>query len=742
MILLTVLGITLPALATFAAVRKWVMPVPWRNALGFLFLTFAFLHGAVFTSKVPVPVDEVARGYPYRGLFGDVIAKNPMTNDTARLFLPWMQTARQELAQGHLPLWNRHAFSGYPLLANAEAAPFSPLFLSTLFVPLPKQIVAMAGLKVFFALLFTFLFLRREGVSEGAATFGAVAYAFSSFQTVTLYYSTSAVTALLPAVVFSVFHALERPARSSIVFVAATVATIFANGHPESVLHVAIAVAVLLAIDLAFEKRVIEGAGRPGSNDHRRWLTSLRAPLSGALCGAAIALPIWLPAAQQVLLSTRYADLRAAKAMAPIPFTAIWAMLNPNGFGNPARHNWSWILNYMTVSESYVGLLVLVLFGCAAVSRHTTGRSRAWIVAAVVLFLVAMNWTPIGHLLNAVPPLSVAANDKLRFVTCFLAACVAAKFVDGAEVEARLNLVLVSLPLAGLAIYVYEKQLRLLRPSDLAGVAAVSLFLAAAIWPGRRRAPAWTACVLTTAELFAFNANFNRLVDAKYFRPSLPIIAALWQHAPREPFRVTGYDWVFLPNAAAQYGLEDIRGSDPMSYASYTRVLGKIAAVEPGTDVARVIDVEGPLIDFLNTRFLLAEPGASPREKWQLLYRGADGSLFENRRVQPRFFAPGARVGIEARSSSEFRLRISTPKPVRIESSQPLGPGWMVSLGGAQVSLRRVNEAFMGFDVPAGESEAVVSYMPMAFYGALPVALAGLLALGISGGKRSFGALE
>src|SRR6266851_1229011 len=161
-IVLLLLGIVLPAVLLVACVRRWIVPVPWTIALPLMTLTLVFLHGAVFSSRLPVPVDEVARGYPWRGLFGDVVAANPLTNDTVKLFLPWMQVAREELAHGRAPLWNRYSFAGYPLLANGESAPFSPLFLATLIVPLPKQIVAMAALKIFAALMFTYLFLKRE----------------------------------------------------------------------------------------------------------------------------------------------------------------------------------------------------------------------------------------------------------------------------------------------------------------------------------------------------------------------------------------------------------------------------------------------------------------------------------------------------------------------------------------------------------------------------------------------------
>ena len=64
---MTLLGIVLPAmLAVYALRRFFDIAVPARNAGLFLLLTLAFLHGAVFTGKLPVPVDEVARGYPWR----------------------------------------------------------------------------------------------------------------------------------------------------------------------------------------------------------------------------------------------------------------------------------------------------------------------------------------------------------------------------------------------------------------------------------------------------------------------------------------------------------------------------------------------------------------------------------------------------------------------------------------------------------------------------------------------------
>jgi hypothetical protein len=713
-IALLLLSIIIPAALLVAAVRRWIAPVPWRTALLFLLMTLAFLHGAVFTTKLPVPVDEAARGYPWHGLFGDIAVMNPLTNDTVKLFLPWMQVAREELASFRAPLWNRYSFAGYPLLANGESAPFSPLFLATLFVPLPKQLVAMAALKIFAALLFTSLFLKREQASDAAATFGAVVFAFSTVMTVFLYYSTASVVAFLPAAAFALLHAIDRQTKASIVFVALIVATLLANGHPESVLHIAIGCGGILVIDLL------------RATDRRDWLNRFRAPIIGAGLGLALGAPAWVPVLEQVRISERFATLFTAPHLASMPLTAAWGIISPNGFGNPLRHNWSWTQNYSSVAISYAGLLPLALVLAAGMSRRTAARERLLIVLAAILFLVAMNWSVVGHALNAIPPFNIVANDKLRFVCVFLLAVVVAKAVDS-EQPWGAALYISAFVVAALALYVYIKRSDLMRPVDLLGIAAILIFL---LLPQRFRA--WGAVALACGELFAFNAGFNALVDAKYFCPPLPIVDALRAHAPREPFRVAGLNWMFLPNASAQYALEDVRGSDPMAFADYDRFLQRFTVAESGSWVRRIVDPNRPELAFLNVRFLLAEPDASPGGPWHLIYRGIDGTLWENPAALPRFFAVAAKVrNLHNTAPGEFAMTVVSPGPTIVESSEPLGPGRRVYVRGQRVPLRHIDNAFIGFDVPAGESDIRVVYRPISFYASCAIALMTAIGLAI-----------
>lgn len=707
---MTFLGIALPSLLLALAVRRWVSPVTWGYVVVFLALTFGFLHGAVFTSKLPVPVDEVARGYPYKGVVGEVTPRNPLTNDTTKAMLPWMEVAREELFHFRAPLWNRYSFSGYPLLGNAQSAPFSPFFLATLFVPLPQQIVAMAGLKIFAALLFGFLFARRMGASDAAACFASIAFALSVFQTVYLYYPVTAVTSLLPAAFCAVLGAQETGRRRDLVFVALVVAALMANGHPESVLHVAIGVAGLLLIDLAL------------SPDRRAWLLRFRIPLGGAIAGLALSAPAWVPVLEQILLSTRLAELRRAGGhAASYPLTAAWAMISPNGFGNPARQNWNWIYNYSIVAVSYVGLLVLALFAGAMLSRKTAIRDRLWGLYAVLLWLIALGWTPIGRAFNAIPPFSITANDKLRFVALFVAAVIAARLLDRIRIW---HLTIGVLCAAG-AVYVYALRPAVLRPWDLIAPATVIVLLLLLLLVPRRFAPE-AAAVMLTAELIVLNSGFNALVKRRYYKPPLPIVEELYRIAPREPYRVAGLEWAFLPNASAQYGLEDIRGTDPMSYDAYTELLKPIVVDDRSIDFDRIVNVNHALLDVLNVRYLMTDPGAEPGGRWRPVYRGPDGALFENPTSRPRFWVDegDGDVAIRQHGPARFTLRITARTPVRISSSQGGGPGWKVSHG------ERVRGTFIGFRLPPGTHEIDVTYRPWSFWGSVPFAVAAALLLG------------
>jgi len=723
-------------------------------------LALMFTARGVFTPDMPVPLDEVVRGYPYRGLVGEVRSKNSLTNDTVKQILPWMHVVREQFSQGRAPLWNPYHFCGYPLLGNGQSAPFSPLFLATLFVPLPKQLVAMAGLKLFIALLFGYLLIRRETNSDGAALFGSAVFAFAVFNNCFLYYPMTAVTLLLPAAAYAVLACATGPTRAPFVLLILVVAALLAGGHPESVVHVAMAVAALLIVEWF----------APHWAPSRFSVRDLGRAVAAAVFGALISAPAWVPVVEQALVSLRVLSLRTVEASPHFPATALWAMANPDGFGNPAHGNWSWIFNYTHVASLYLGLIVTALVPAALLSPRASRRDRLLFMVTLLFFLASMDWLP-GRALDAVPPLSWVAHDRLRFVICFFAGLIVARTAIRLSSFDLFWTMLAAIVVSVLATYVFVKLLgKTLTPISSVGIVCLVVFCVIALW--RRDWAPGAAFVLTTIELFIFTLDYNAITDHRYYAPRLPIIDALKRAAsvaPPEPYRILGLDWVLLPNASAQYGLDDIRGSDPMEWADYVRFFRVAEVRDESIDVKRIVDPYHPAIDFLNVRYLLTEPGANLGGKWGLLYSGTDGELYENREFKGRFFVPPIlrRVSSqdwerELASSTDFhqtplvsgrdlppvivnpteaiittravgpdqlRLNVATTAPAVVASSHPFQWGWRVRVNGAKTKVMRVNGAFLGFQVPAGSSDVLIRYIPLSYWVPVGLSTVALLAL-------------
>jgi hypothetical protein len=742
---LTLAGIVLPSLLVTWMIRRWIARVDWRIAGLCLLLALGFVSRGVFSVNVPLPLDEVVRGWPYRGLTGEPQVKNYLTNDTVKQILPWMAAVREELAHGRAPLWDRYLFCGYPLLGNGQSAPFSPFFLATLFVPLPKQLVAMAGLKLFTALLFGYLFLRREGVGDAAALFGSIVFAFAIFNNCFLYYPMTAVTLLLPAAAYAVLACIDRAAAANFVLVALVVAALLAGGHPESVVHVALAVIALLIIDYCTRRRF-------------RWRDFARAS-AAALLGLLVAAPSWVPVLEMATMSNRVAWLKTIALGAPIPPTALWAMIAPDGFGNPAHHDWNWIGEYPQIASLYLGLIVTALFPAALFSRRAGTRDRLLAAVTLVFFVVSMHWTLLTRLFYAAPPLSWVGHDRLRFVVAFFAGIIAARTVSRLR---RDDVVIAAVTAVGLLALFTKAWLKmngrtLHGPLALTGALALAaFFVVARRFP--RRAPL-TACVLTLLELVVFTYDYNALNPRRWYAPRLPIVDALRRIAPAEPFRVVGRDWVFLPNAAAQYGLEDVRGSDPMEWGEYRKLFPPRDPFQESVGLRRFPDVDEPILDALNVRFLLAEPDLHLGGKWRSRYAGADGELYENAAWLPRFFVPrrvvasgdvhgvadfretavaegvdfanpeGVRLSTWSSQPTRFRLRVEAPSRALVASSQPAMRWWRVLVTGKPVETVRIDGAFLGFFVPPGSSEVVVEYRPLSWWAAVAGGVLGGLLL-------------
>ncbi|MFP5247078.1 MAG: hypothetical protein ACLGH0_10330, partial [Thermoanaerobaculia bacterium] len=232
--------------------NRFFRPVPWRLVALFVVLVAAYQHQTLFTSQVDLPARLTYHAYPWKATGTPAIQAN--TGIVFSQLAPWTRVAREQLLAGEVPLWNRYAASGAPLLANQQTAIFHPFTLLGLPLSIGKAFTLSACLRLFVVLFFMFVLLRGWELSDEAALFGAVAYAFCTFHIVWLLFPLGLATMMLPV---ALAGAQQIDSRAGYVLLVLGLSLSVLGGHPESALWVWITV---VAYVLVQRKRIVLAA--------------------------------------------------------------------------------------------------------------------------------------------------------------------------------------------------------------------------------------------------------------------------------------------------------------------------------------------------------------------------------------------------------------------------------------------------------------------------------------------------
>ncbi len=225
------------------------------------------------------------------------------------------------------------------------------------------------------------------------------------------------------------------------------------------------------------------------------------------------------------------------------------------------------------------------------------------------------------------------------------------------------------------------------------------------------------------------------------------------------PERVAALGYLWIPNMAALYELQDVRGYEAMTLAPLVETYPLWCVPQP-IWYNRIDDASKPFLSFLNVRYLFAAPGQKGPAGWTLLAEARGGRIFENPGVLPKSFMPGhvGRVKDPARqldvlgrvtdfggfgvverseylpadspdwepngpgtvrivedSGQRLLLDVEASAPGVVATSIPRWPGWKVKVDGAAVPVVPYNRAFVGFEVRAGRHSVDLRYLPDGF---------------------------
>lgn len=322
-------------------------------------------------------------------------------------------------------------------------------------------------------------------------------------------------------------------------------------------------------------------------------------------------------------------------------------------------------------------------------------RKDAWFFAALAVagFLITCGIPPLPHLLHELPLFDIAINERFAFAASFALAMLAGM---GADRFPKLGPLL-------LAIVLIERAIE--------------------------------------------DGGIYPALDAKAFYPPIPELAKIERG---ELSRIAGTGVTLLPNGAALYELEDVRGYEAMTFRRFAQTYPLWSRYQPAF-FNIIDDGSKPFLSFLNVQYVLQDRNVIENENalpraflprrirfeqnenvvHQMSYATdfADLAWIESKEPHERVNATG---GVKIRREGlEYRLDASMDADGWVVVSESNWKGWRAYIDGRRVQTHFANHAFIGLFVPAGEHRVRLVYLPESFTRGRAISIATLLAIAL-----------
>jgi hypothetical protein len=216
------------------------------------------------------------------------------------------------------------------------------------------------------------------------------------------------------------------------------------------------------------------------------------------------------------------------------------------------------------------------------------------------------------------------------------------------------------------------------------------------------------------------------------FYPTTPAIQFLQKNAGG--FRVAGLADRLLPNAAAVYGLADIRVSNPFKPSPYVQALAPVSASLRSTEHI-LVKAEHPLYELLGVRYVIAPPRMTRTAGWRAVFRDPMARIYEREKVLPRLFLPGSgdsKADLLALAPARVAARAFLAEDRLLASSVYQDGGWTLVLDGRPHGTLLANGPFLAAWLPAGEHRLDLLYRAPGLIPGLALAAAAMASLVLS----------
>ncbi|MBD3345947.1 MAG: hypothetical protein GF401_12865 [Chitinivibrionales bacterium] len=649
-----------------------------------LVVSVLFFAPALFSGKTFYAFDTLSRYFPWRSYSENVSINNPLITDPVNVFYPDHLINKDNKAP--FGYWNSHIFCGK--IRRQASNPLVMLLVHTFPVSIAHDLLLFIHL--FLAGCFAFLFLSKIGVSKKASLLGAIAWMFNGYVMVWFEFETIIMMAsTFPAILYAFELFKNRQSIKTGTFLLAGIAYAISIGNIHILIYQGLfTIAYIFFSYLRFWK-----------HSETRFKNIIRQLiLLGVIASCACIINL-----TSIINNVSIAGAGHRKAYSfnelfekagKIPARHLVTYVFPEFFGSPVskinlliRDNQAY--NNFNEMCLYAGIVPIIL--CFLSLLYIRKRFVLFFLLSFIITLfMAMGTVLYLPLYKFVPGLDLSTPTRILYITGFCTAILASLTLDNLIRHrisffrfASISIVFITAIILIVAFVQSEQGIQwftgIPKPDMLSdkiidhftlsfkhfGIQILFSLLALGILSlfifhtPSNNSYFFLIIILLLVDLVGFGYNYNTRSSRKLEYPATPGINFLLQD--KSHYRIMSFG-PFLHNSFIPFGIDDIGGYAsfyPERYAEYIHLSQQGYTGAAPEKISRWLSFNkfgSPLINLINTRYILFPPGMGINDPSLSRVYSGEMNIFKNKNAFPRAFFVDSFTVIPNRDSLRNRL--------------------------------------------------------------------------------------
>ncbi|MFC1711240.1 YfhO family protein [Patescibacteria group bacterium] len=329
------------------------------------------------------------------------------------------------LKQGSLPFWSKDIATGFPFFAEGQIGTLN-FFNLILFFLLPTWLAWNISYIIIFSTAFagTFLFFKKNLLSDFASFFGGVIFSLSGFFVCHIsHFNLIQAASFLPWLFLAAQNLLQKGSKANILFFAVIFSQQIFSGHPQISFISIFGLGLFILFNL-FQK-----------TERGNIFTKIKSFATALIFGLLLSAPQLLATFQLAKRSIRQSGLDpGAIFQYPYPLIHLITFILPNYFGSPKNgtyppFNQNWGIYWE--NTAYLGIIPIILLAFFLFRKNKKHTEKFFLFLVFLsLFLVWGNNSPL-YFIFTFPVFSFfRVPSRFLLLTAFAIAFIASSSLD------------------------------------------------------------------------------------------------------------------------------------------------------------------------------------------------------------------------------------------------------------------------------------------------------------------------